>query len=67
MILGVTRRDIACLTKGQTRSTHEPALLSEGRAASDEAIAESDKANKDLCALLSLLTDKLTSTSRGLT
>ena len=58
VILGVTRRDIARMVKGQTRPTQEPALSGEARAASDKAIAEFDRANEDLYAILYLLIDK---------
>ena len=56
--LGVTCRDIARLSKGQTRSSQQPALSGEARAASDKAIAEFDRANEHLHAILYVLTDK---------
>ena len=58
VILGVTRCDIASLIKEQARPSQEPALSGEARAASDKAIAEFDRDNKDLYAIHYLFTDK---------
>ena len=58
VIVGVTRRDIACLIKGQTRPSQEAKLPGEARRTSDKAIAEFDRANEGLYAILYLLTDK---------
>ena len=43
---------------GQTRPTQKPERSGEARAASEKSIAEFDRANKDLYAILYLLTDK---------
>ena len=58
MILGVARRDIARLIKGQNRPTQEPTFSGKAWAASDKAIAEFNRAEDDLYAILYLLTDK---------
>ena len=56
-MLSVGRRDIASLVRGKPRPTGETAST-EAQSSLDKAIADYEKANEDLYAILSLLTEQ---------
>ena len=58
VVLGVTRRDIASLIKGKSRSTEETSGAAQ--AAIDKTVTDHDRSNEDLYAILYPLTEKLT-------